>query len=86
MQLNNRARAFLQQYAAGLAEAYGVDDTLREHLSVAEKRDARASGNIQAKKQTAKPGGSSASDSDDKLTWFEREWLKPINDEIGPAK
>ncbi|MBI6548897.1 phage major capsid protein, P2 family [Xenorhabdus lircayensis] len=29
MQLNNRARAFLQQYAAGLAEAYGVEDTER---------------------------------------------------------
>ncbi|MEQ1967593.1 phage major capsid protein, P2 family [Xenorhabdus nematophila] len=29
MQLNNRARAFLQQYATGLAEAYGVADTSR---------------------------------------------------------
>ncbi|MDE9556219.1 phage major capsid protein, P2 family [Xenorhabdus bovienii] len=29
MQLNQRARAFLQQYSAGLAKSYGVEDTAR---------------------------------------------------------
>ncbi|RUT64338.1 hypothetical protein CKG00_14135 (plasmid) [Morganella morganii] len=29
MQLNQRARQFLKQYASGLAKAYGVEDTSR---------------------------------------------------------
>ncbi|WP_340618946.1 hypothetical protein [Xenorhabdus entomophaga] len=65
-------------------QAWQVTFTLREHLSVAEKRDARAMGQVDAKKQTMKPGESLA-EGDEKLSWFEREWLKPLNDRLGPA-
>ncbi|MCC8366013.1 hypothetical protein J8V57_06925 [Xenorhabdus sp. PB61.4] len=65
-------------------QAWQVTFTLREHLSVAEKRDSRATGSIQAKKQTGQ-GGAKAGEDPDKLSWFEREVLKPINDGIGGA-
>ncbi|WP_237386508.1 baseplate complex protein [Xenorhabdus sp. Sc-CR9] len=66
-------------------QAWQVTFTLREHLSVSEKRDARSMGQVNAKKQTTKPGESLA-EGDEKLSWFEREWLKPINDRLGSVK
>ncbi|OTA20165.1 hypothetical protein Xbed_01639 [Xenorhabdus beddingii] len=65
-------------------QAWQVTFTLREHLSVSEKRDARAAGTISAKKQTGK-GGAAAKEEPEKLSWFERKVLKPINDHIGAA-
>ncbi|CDL80349.1 hypothetical protein [Xenorhabdus cabanillasii] len=66
-------------------QAWQVTFTLREHLSVAEKRDSRAASNIQVKKQT-KQGGGVVKEEPEELSWFERYVLKPINDWIGPAK
>ncbi|OTA17570.1 hypothetical protein Xvie_00958 [Xenorhabdus vietnamensis] len=66
-------------------QAWQVTFTLREHLSVAEKRDARTAGNVKAKKQTRQGGGVVEEESEE-LSWFERNVLKPINDWIGPAK
>ncbi|MBD2815319.1 hypothetical protein ID850_11175 [Xenorhabdus sp. Flor] len=66
-------------------QAWQVTFTLREHLSVAEKRDSRATSNIQVKKQT-KQGGGVVKEESEELSWFERYVLKPINDWIGPAK
>jgi hypothetical protein len=63
-------------------QAWQVTFTLREHLSVAEKRDARAAGSVQANKQTGK-GSAKAGEEPEKLSWFERKVLKPINDKIG---
>ncbi|CCW29822.1 conserved hypothetical protein [Xenorhabdus nematophila F1] len=63
-------------------QAWQVTFTLREHLSVAEKRDARATGAIPTKKQTGQDGAKAGEDPD-KLSWFERKVLKPINDGIG---
>ncbi|CDG18532.1 baseplate complex protein [Xenorhabdus doucetiae] len=65
-------------------QAWQVTFTLREHLSVSEKRDARAAGNIPAKKQAGQ-GGSAAKEEPEQLSWFERKVLKPINDKIGAA-
>ncbi|CDG88167.1 hypothetical protein [Xenorhabdus bovienii] len=65
-------------------QAWQVTFTLREHLSVSEKRDARAVGTIQAKKQT-RQGAGAAKEEPEQLSWFEREVLKPINDKIGAA-
>ncbi|ETS32994.1 hypothetical protein BB987_13710 [Photorhabdus temperata] len=66
-------------------QAWQVTFTLREHLSVAENRDARTADNIQAKKQTGQ-GAAAAKEAPEKLSWFERKVLKPINDKIGPGK
>ncbi|EMV7491017.1 hypothetical protein AADR65_004894, partial [Salmonella enterica] len=52
-----------------------------------EKREARATGKTTAKKQTAsstgQSGGQSAGEDEEKLTWFERRVLKPVNDALG---
>lgn len=64
--------------------AWQVTFTLREHLSVSEKKDIRAAGQVQAKKQTGNPKapvkGTSAAEEKDELTWFESTVLKPIDD------
>ncbi|MCE9733828.1 MULTISPECIES: hypothetical protein [Pectobacterium] len=69
-------------------QAWLVTFTLREHVSVAEKRDARAGGKTDAKKQTpgAKGGSGSAAESDEQLSWFERTVLKPVNDSLGGSE
>jgi len=62
-----------------------VTFTLTEHLSVQEKREARDSKKIAATKQVSVPGGTapaSAAEGDEKLTWFEKKVLKPINDKL----
>ncbi|EEP92558.1 hypothetical protein ykris0001_4980 [Yersinia kristensenii ATCC 33638] len=68
--------------------AWLVTFTLKEFLSVSEKREARAGGKTATKKQTAggtAAGGSEAGEDADKLSWFERKVLKPVNDALGPA-
>ncbi|MCW2474657.1 hypothetical protein [Candidatus Symbiopectobacterium sp. NZEC151] len=64
-------------------QAWLVTFTLREHVSVAEKRDARADGKTAAQKQSPGQGGGNAAESDEQLSWFERKVLKPINDGLG---
>lgn len=67
--------------------AWLVTFTLAEHVSVQEKREARATGKTTAKKQTASSTGQSAGqnagEDEEKLTWFERRVLKPVNDALG---
>ncbi|MDD8344104.1 hypothetical protein LAW33_18085 [Escherichia coli] len=67
--------------------AWLVTFTLAEHISVQEKREARATGKMSAQKQTAgnagQPGGQSAGEDEEKLTWFEKRVLKPVNDALG---
>jgi hypothetical protein len=63
-----------------------VTFTLAEHISVQEKREARASAKATAKKQRggAAKGGvqSDAAESEEKMTWFEKKILKPVNDAL----
>lgn len=58
--------------------------TLTEHVSVQEKREARASGKTTATKQTGSGSaggrGQAAGESEEQMTWFERKVLKPVND------
>ncbi|MGV4282554.1 baseplate complex protein [Citrobacter freundii] len=61
-----------------------VTFTLTEHISVQEKREARATGKTTAQKQVGGQGGSqTAGEDDEKMTWFERKVLKPVNDALG---
>lgn len=64
-----------------------VTFTLTEHISVQEKREARATSKTTAKKQVAggagHSGGQSAGEDEEKMTWFERKVLKPVNDALG---
>lgn len=64
--------------------AWLITFTLTEHISVQEKKEARASGKTTATKQTAGAGGSgqAARESEEKMTWFERKVLKPVNDAL----
>ncbi|MBE5254181.1 hypothetical protein [Mixta mediterraneensis] len=64
--------------------AWLVTFTLTEHVSVQEKREARVSGKT-ATKQTGGAGaggGKAAGESEEKMTWFERRVLKPVNDAL----
>jgi len=63
--------------------AWLVSFTLREKLSVDEKKEARTSGKTSATKQTAGGAGGSAAEDETKLTWFESKVLKPVNDALG---
>jgi len=66
--------------------AWLVTYTLREKISVAEKKEARAGSKTAATKQGAGDAngtGNAAAESDEKLTWFERKVLKPVNDALG---
>lgn len=62
-----------------------VTFTLTEHISVQEKREARASSKTTAQKQGGAAGGAgqSADEDNEKMTWFERKVLKPVNDALG---
>ncbi|QBY41975.1 hypothetical protein [Arsenophonus nasoniae] len=62
--------------------AWQITFTLREHLSVSEKKDAIAAGKVQAKKQTGNPKAPTtpSKEEKDELNWFERTVLKPIDD------
>ena len=64
--------------------AWLITFTLTEHVSVQEKKEARASGKTTATKQTgsAGGGGQAAGESEEKMTWFERKVLKPVNDAL----
>lgn len=64
-----------------------VTFTLTEFMSVAEKKEAAATSRATSKAQGAGAAGSGsgssgASESDDKMTWFERKVLKPVNDAL----
>lgn len=70
--------------------AWAVQFTLREKLSVPEKRQARSdtrNGKAAAKQTgSAAAGGGAvpgAAESDQKLTWLEQNVLKPVNDALG---
>ncbi|NNS05983.1 hypothetical protein [Erwinia sp. JH02] len=67
--------------------AWLVTFTIKERLSVDEKKQARASGKISATKQGASGsgagGGVAAAEDEEKMTWFERKVLKPVNDSLG---
>lgn len=68
--------------------AWQVTFTLREKISVAEKKEARAGNKTAATKQgaagsSANGSGTAAAESDEKLTWFESKVLKPVNDALG---
>ncbi|AHF77561.1 Phage protein [Sodalis praecaptivus] len=63
--------------------AWLVTFTLTEHLSVPEKREARAASKTIAQKQSAGTGRESAEENEEKLTWFESRVLKPVNDALG---
>ncbi|MBV6819401.1 hypothetical protein KWG64_15780 [Rahnella sp. PD12R] len=66
--------------------AWLVTFTLREKISVAEKKEARAGSKTAATKQGAggaNGSGNAAAESDEKLTWFERKVLKPVNEALG---
>lgn len=66
-----------------------VTFTLGEKLSVAEKKEAVANGKKVTKAQTGggKAGGggsqANAAEDDEKMTWFERKVLKPVNEALG---
>ena len=64
--------------------AWLITFTLTEHVSVQEKREARASGKTTATKQTGggKGGPQAAGESEEQMTWFERKVLKPVNDAL----
>lgn len=64
-----------------------VTFTLTEFLSVAEKKEAAATSRATSKAQgagagTGGSGAASAGESDEKMTWFERKVLKPVNDAL----
>ncbi|MCE9890907.1 hypothetical protein LZ634_19700 [Kluyvera intermedia] len=67
--------------------AWLVTFTLTEHISVQEKREARTDSKTTAKKQTAggagTGGGQDAAEDEEKMTWFERKVLKPVNNALG---
>lgn len=68
-------------------QAWQITFTLREHLSVSEKREARASNKVISKKQGVTTSGNksqvpNAQEDTEKLNWFEQKVLKPINDEL----
>ncbi|EOG6953858.1 hypothetical protein ND446_02600 [Yersinia ruckeri] len=63
--------------------AWLVTFTLKEFMSVPEKKEARAGSKTEAKKQGAGVSGSDAAEDADKLSWFERKVLKPVNDALG---
>lgn len=62
--------------------AWLVTFTLTEHVSVQEKREARTGSKTSATKQGAGAAGAGAGESEEKMTWFERKVLKPVNDAL----
>lgn len=68
-------------------QAWQVTFTLREHLSVPEKRESRSAGQVKAKIQSMsdkpKANGEGTPEQEQELSRFEKEVLKPINDGLG---
>ncbi|MHC9057805.1 baseplate complex protein [Pantoea sp. y20] len=60
-----------------------VSFTLREKVSVPEKREARKGNQTGATKQNGSGTGGAAQEDDTEMTWFEKKVLKPINDKLG---
>ena len=74
-------------------QAWQITFTLHEHLSVSEKREARANGKVSAKKQGAaasagKNGkaGTGVQEEPEKLTWFEEKVLKAVNEMLADSE
>ncbi|WP_336797964.1 hypothetical protein [Erwinia aphidicola] len=63
--------------------AWQVSFTLREKISVPEKRETRKGNQTAATKQGGPAGGAAAGEGSDQLSWFERKVLKPVNDALG---
>lgn len=68
-------------------QAWQITFTLREHLSVPEKRESRSAGQVKAKTQNMsdkpKANGEGAPEQEQELSRFEKDVLKPINDGLG---
>lgn len=60
-----------------------VTFTLTEVLSVAEKKEAAASARATSKTQNAGGSATDSAESEEKMTWFEKKVLKPVNDALG---
>ncbi|MDE1481018.1 hypothetical protein [Xenorhabdus bovienii] len=85
--INFRIGTFTNEFKANKAkdkQAWEVEFTLREHLSVAEKCEARDVRNIPAKKQTMQ-GGANAEEGPGKVSLFKSNILKFNNKKIWPA-
>ncbi len=64
--------------------SWALTFTLTEHISVAEKKEAAANARKTSTAQTAgRNGGAEATEDAEKMTWFERRVLKPVNDALG---
>ncbi|VVT52948.1 hypothetical protein UYSO10_4467 [Kosakonia radicincitans] len=65
--------------------SWAVTFTLSEQLSVAEKKEAARTTRKTSTAQTAGGSGSGTDAAEDaeKMTWFERKVLKPVNDALG---
>jgi len=64
--------------------AWNVSFTLREKSSVPEKREARKGNATGSTKQTGAGGsGTAAGEDAEKMSWFEKKVLKPVNDALG---
>lgn len=65
--------------------AWQVSFTLREKVSVPEKREARKGNKTTSTKQAGAAGGkgTSAEEGPETLSWFEAKVLKPVNDALG---
>ena len=63
--------------------SWAVTFTLTEYLSVPEKKEAAAISRKTGKIQTAAGSGTTAGEDAEKMTWFERKVLKPVNDALG---
>lgn len=68
-------------------QAWQITFTLREHLSVPEKRESRSAGQVKAKTQAMsdkpKANGEGTPEQEQELSWFEKNVLKPVNDALG---
>ncbi|WP_279050112.1 hypothetical protein [Cedecea davisae] len=64
--------------------AWQVSFTLREKGSVPERQQARKANTTPGTKQGSAGGaGQPAGESEEKMSWFERKVLKPVNDALG---
>lgn len=69
-------------------QAWAVTFTLREQISVAEKKEQRANGKSTAKKQQPGSGSTAggtvdAQENQEQMSWFESKVLSPINSALG---
>lgn len=64
--------------------SWAVTFTLTEFLSVPEKKEAAANARKSSSVQTAGGAGQAdAGEDEEKMTWFEKKVLKPVNDALG---